>query len=261
MSNLYIFDENDYKKLFLNNEDPTRVESIQIIWSELDALPSEINKFINLRNLSIFLTNTKIISEEIGSLQKLEELSIFCKISKIPESIGEISSLKKLVISGDFKVVPDSIFKLQNLEIFNLWGSEFNFLPNKIHNLISLKEMAISGENLLELPEDFGLLENLKSFLISAKKLKALPKSFCNLNKIEYLNFVYDPMNWFECSIENIPNYFKEFTELRTFRINSIKNQSVSNFIQYWPKLEVLEISNCELNSFPIETRCVRILR
>lgn len=258
-SSLDIFDENDYNDIFINNAHPEDVDEITFKWRDMEELPSEIGKFRNLKKFKIFLTDTKLISKEIGSLKKLEELSILCELDKIPLEIGSIEMLKKLAISGNFKVIPNELCNLKHLETLILGGNSNN-LPNEIHQLTSLRELSVSGENLFELPKDFGLLKNLKSFKIDAKKLKILPDSFSMLKQIEEIDFIYDPMKWFDCSIDTIPEYFKEFSELRSFRINNIKTQQISNFISYWPKLEVLEMSQCGLNEIPIELkRCKNI--
>lgn len=130
------------------------LESLVILYSELDSIPNEINKLIKLKKIHINYSRLKFIPFEIGDLKEIEDLAFMYNfLTDIPQEICKLSKLKKI----------------------NLTGNQIDTLDTCICNLKSLKLLALSY-----FPED----KHIDS--ITYNKLKyCLPKTGIALRPIE----------------------------------------------------------------------------
>ncbi|KAF5469799.1 hypothetical protein F2P56_010359 [Juglans regia] len=273
------------------------LQTLKLSWcSDLDRLPRDMWKLINLRHLEI--DSTLKLKEEMpikmGRLNCLQTLSKFI-VSKHDSasgsSIGELGKLKNL--RGEL-----SIEKLQNVrsaddaldaslkdkvyleQLALLWdipqeelgisesqrGVLENLQPHK--NLKSLKISYYSGKSF---PDWIGGLTSLSELeLINCKYCSALPP----LGHLPFLEKLY--INGLDGVVTVGPEFYgnssnskmKSFGSLKFLRLRNMSN--LKNWLHsgvHLPSLDQLEISNCQhfegslsIDSFPVLTS-MKIIR
>ncbi|XP_033512137.2 TMV resistance protein N-like isoform X2 [Nicotiana tomentosiformis] len=162
----------------------------------LVALPSSICRLKSLISLSVLdCSKLESLPEEIGDLEKLEELEAKCTlISRPPSSIFCLNKLQILKFVGfrdgvhfEFPPVAEGLRSLEDLDL-----SDCNLidggLPEDIGSLSSLKELYLSGNNFEHLPRSIAQLGALRSIDLSyCQRLTQMP-GFAGMPNLEYVN-------------------------------------------------------------------------
>ena len=169
----------------------------------------EKEKLAQITELHFNAMDSMTLSETIGTLPKLEKLTINCyKIKELPDFICNLTHLKKLYITntspymGSLETLPDCIDKLTELTHITVNGQRLNSLPESIDKLINLTHLVVK-ENMLEtLPDSIGGLKNLHVLDIRANEIKTLPDSIGNLTNLKKIYIKHN-------RLKKLPYYIK----------------------------------------------------
>ena len=182
------------RRLALQGEDP-----------EMKHLPPGLGRLVNLEALEIAcLEKLEDLPEELGQLQKLEELVIDngngCSMNvALPRSVGRLSSLRVLRLYGALdgrdigepaqsapaKVLPDSLAELQKLEELDLGRNGLGSLPPQVASLRGLKKLSLDYNDIRQLPSFVGDLPNLRELSVNANGGIALPQSLAKIKGLK----------------------------------------------------------------------------
>ncbi len=79
-----------------------KITGVEILNKNLEQIPDNILKQIQLEYLNLYKCGIEILSEEIGNLTSLTELYLYQnKLTKIPKEIGNLTNLKYLNLSDN----------------------------------------------------------------------------------------------------------------------------------------------------------------
>ncbi|XP_056165275.1 disease resistance protein TAO1-like [Syzygium oleosum] len=161
--------------------------------SGLKELPGEVGELEELKELNLRHSRIAKIPMSIGSLRKLEKLTVCSSLREIPSSIGNLSSLQHLNLESCHSLIelPSSIGNLSSLQHLNLEGcASLIELPSSIGNLSSLQHLNLKGcVSLRELPSSIGILSSLQHLnLVGCESLRQLPSSIWNLSSLSHLD-------------------------------------------------------------------------
>ncbi len=155
---------------------------------ELDLLPSEIEKLINLTELDLSNNELKSFPLEIIKLTNLKTLNLSGnkKLKSLPSDIVNLKKLTTLSMSrNELELLPPEILNLTNLESLQLSNNKLKSLPPGIENLNNLNKFGLDFNELESLPREIGKLTKLNIFLLTSNLLKSLPPEIANLNNLK----------------------------------------------------------------------------
>jgi uncharacterized protein YwqG len=139
----------------------------------LQAFPSEILQFHNLRSLNLIGNRISELPEAIGGLQQLEELHLTGNpIKQLPPAVCDLRSLKWLNLNKTgLEALPDDIARLQQLRWLDLDDNRLQTLPAGIGQLAELRRLNLEGNPFTQLP---ATLNNLNASIRLHSKYKNL---------------------------------------------------------------------------------------
>ena len=174
---------------------------------EMRHLPPGLGGLVNLEALELAcLEKLEDLPEEIGQLQKLEELVIDngngCAMNvRLPRSVGRLASLRVLRLYGALdgrdigadeparrapsKPLPDTLGKLSKLEELDLGRNGLRSLPPQVASLRGLRRLALDYNSIRELPSFVGDLPNLRELSVNANGGVALPASLAKVKGLK----------------------------------------------------------------------------
>jgi Leucine-rich repeat (LRR) protein len=225
-----------------DNEIALKITELDLNCNNLNTIPAEIGKLINLKELDLYNNNLTIIPEEIGNLRKLQKLFLDNnKITIIPDKIGNLINLEILVLeTNELTTVPNEIGNLINLQKLYLQYNNLTTLPKEIGNLINLQEIYLEYNNLTTIPEEIGNLINLHTLYLAENYLTTIPAETGNLINLQILYLQNNCLTTIPEELGNLIN-LKELL----FHDNKIKKIPI----------EILNIRNVNIYYFnnPIE--------
>lgn len=138
----------------------TCLRALDLSFSNLEILPSEVDKLIHLRYIDLSRTNVKELPETVCNLHNLQTLKLeWCRnLDKLPEGLGRLINLRHLMLVGFNKLsyLPQGIGRLSllhTLSNFIVCGGNVNG-GCKIGELKGLKllegELEIRGLSKVE---------------------------------------------------------------------------------------------------------------
>lgn len=155
------------------------------------VIPPEIGSLKGLTRLELGGLCMRTLPESIGSLGKLQKLSLnYCEqLVQLPKSLGKLKSLLELEL-GDtaLKELPASIGDLKNLRSLNV--SSIKKLPDSITKLTKLRALHLPRE-LEKLPKGFGKLAALEELSVSLPALRAIASELHKLTKLRELRISF----------------------------------------------------------------------
>jgi Leucine-rich repeat (LRR) protein len=176
-------------------------------YSDLQHLPSQIGKLINLKTLEIHcLEKLFDLPNEIGQLTNLEKIDIDngngCQMNiSIPASIGQLQHLKELILYGaldprdissndsfppsEIKELPLEIGDLRNLEVLDLGRNGIQEIPTQIQYLVNLRILKLNYNDIHEIPSFISQLKNLKELHICENGKIKLPDELSEFNSLK----------------------------------------------------------------------------
>jgi Leucine-rich repeat (LRR) protein len=203
-------DEGAFDSLEKALREPGKVRRLAISGGEdpeMKHLPPGLGKLVNLEALEIScLEKLEDLPEEVGQLQKLEELVIDngngCSMNvKLPRSVGRLANLRVLRLYGALdgrdvgaeeparnapsKALPDTLADLQKLEELDLGRNGLGSLPPQVASLRGLKRLSLDYNDMRALPSFVGDLPNLRELSVNANGGIALPPSLAKIRGLK----------------------------------------------------------------------------
>lgn len=247
---LYVTNNNLYALL-----DPyiekSKIKKIFFIGNLIKEIPYEIREYENVEKIFTSCTNLARISEEVGKLSSLKELTIAnFTINNIDKSIKNLKNLKDLIIATDKSVRNIGID--ENIDWYKSPQDKIQVLEFKEEEFQSLEKLEItlryqtldltSSKNeeftklyhyIDYLPDEICLLKNLKTLSICSQNLKTLPDAFGDLQNLENLTLCNNP-------IKNLPVSFAKLKNLKELSFVNHKLNKIPECISYLSNLKKL---------------------
>lgn len=236
----------EYTSLEKALQEPEKVRVLNLNDQELESLPKEFAKLVNIEVLDLSFNNFKEIPPVVFSLPHLRELyfsGAYSYIDKfegrwdylletLPEEIGKLSDLEVLALSHHrLSALPASFSKLKKLKKLDLW-----------HNELTPKAIEI-------LPE----LPGLEAINIGGNDLEFLPKGFKTLQSLRYLAL---DNSWSEgvptgTGMENFPMEVLSLKNLEVLSLGGQYFEAVPDEINQLSKLKELYLYGVSLPVLP----------
>ena len=185
----------------------------------------------NVLNVTLcYCENINTLTENVGKLRSLEELTIYdCALVTLPETIGDLSFLQKIMIEECpyLQTLPESFGNLRSLQKMSIEECPaLKTLPGSFGNLTSLWYIAfINCKNLQELPETISSLTSLNVLKISrCDSLKTLPETIGNLTSLKEL------LIRSSYSLETIPETIGTITSLQKLTFDYGRSAGTATF-------------------------------
>jgi len=188
-------------------------------------LPDSFKKHQSLTMVSVndpFYRNRKTFAFEhsikiLSTCTKLESLKLSgFAVGKEHQSLSLLSGLKvlelrHLLAEGN---IFNSIAGLKNLEILNIWGSDFKIteVPDIFNNMKELREFSFAGNMILNLPPSVYNLTKLTTLEIGSTGISMLDDKIANLKNLKKI-FVYD------CILDKLPDAIFSLPSLEVLNI------------------------------------------
>ncbi len=159
------------------------------------AIPDEISKLTELRELTVFAYLTGDLTSEITKLHKLQSLTVFnlnyydnnhdFSFRLTPE-IGNWTDLEYLQIDNPQGAIPAAIGNLKNLKKLSLSrGNLSGVLPQEIGNLTRLTSLDLSNNQLSGIiPASLGTLSKLETLYLYNNQFNAVEDGEWNCPKM-----------------------------------------------------------------------------
>lgn len=200
-------DEGAFDSLAKALREPEKVRRLAIqgdIDPEIRHLPPGLGRLVNLEALELAcLEKLEDLPEEIGRLQKLEELVIDngngCSMNiRLPRSVGRLANLRVLRLYGALdprdmekrrpvqsRPLPDTLAELQRLEELDLGRNGIGSVPPQVASLRGLKKLSLDYNQIRVLPSFVGALPNLEELSINANGGVVLPQSLAKIRGLK----------------------------------------------------------------------------
>lgn len=224
------------------NSAASHVKRMYVYDNAFAVLPGSVSRFTSLRSLKIFSNEVKILPDEVGSIDLLENLHMrispgglgklpplgklkFLKtlelhqtplrsVFSLPSEISGLQMLTRLAVCNfSISFLPPEIGDLKNLEELDLSFNKLKTLPKEISSLLALKHFRAENNKLIDLPSGFAQLPNLSSVDIAHNKLTSLESLGLSLMpSLRILNAKFNKLRttgqipeWVTCNLEGNP--------------------------------------------------------
>jgi internalin A len=192
------------------------LRSLNLEANNLSRVPDDIALLRNLEELDLWRGKTRIsISEHIGDLSELRNLSVGPGSPDLPSSIGRCKKLSRLAIGNNrLRTLPDWLARLSDLEVLQVWSNELEALPDMWADLPRLRVLNLHNNHLHRLPPSFGALHRLERL---------------DLGKNRFSNF---------------PDILTDLQNLRTIILGGNQFHSIPETVSNWRNLEALDLNS-----------------
>jgi len=248
----------------------SKLLKLEILNSELQAIPSVIYNMASLRFLKITNSYIRHIEPEIRDLRSLISLNLRGNLLlSLPREIGELKELRHLSLSKNRLVdLPNELTDLKNLVELDLGNNLLNrcafdfsklglvsleltrnnmhMLPPSIADMRHLKKLKLDYNHLRDLPETFHthLGQTLEVLTMSYNNLRQVPTSIQYLEKLNYLQLDNN-------SIFTIPSTFLPLKSIKKLSIAENSLGEVPEYISTLITLEILILCNNGIEELP----------
>jgi len=117
----------------------TTLKKLQITYSDIRSIPSEIKNLINLESLILYRNSIRTITPDIKYLKNLKEIDLSHNLIKnIPDEFKFLTNLVKFDISyNNLTTIPDCIIYLHNLKILDFDNNIIDTIPYNLSHFIT----------------------------------------------------------------------------------------------------------------------------
>ncbi len=167
-----------YTDLNLALKNPAQVYRLKLNKKKLTAIPDDVFKLSNLRELNLDRNRISEIPTRLTELPKLVKLSLNeNRLDSLPPFLFSMRNLEDLQVGDNYiTTLPDDIEQLSILKILAIWDNPIEYYPN---SLGSLKELTIL--DCLHNQMNFGTQERISSMFDSKKtKVYFSPPCACD---------------------------------------------------------------------------------
>ncbi|ANQ52282.1 hypothetical protein MY04_4947 [Flammeovirga sp. MY04] len=213
--------------------DMSRFTKLDWLYAELKSFKF-VDEIPNLRILYLNNSTAKYLPENLGNLQKLEDLNLKdCKnLVKLPNSIGNLSLLESINLGGCERLtgLPQSMAKLKLGSIildrcYNLKSitsgltvgsivardTKWKSMPLGVFKSTA-HDLWVTNHQITDIT-GIGNLYNLESCNLSYGKIKKIPEGVGRLKKLYTFSIEHNEIDFVPSAVENAP----ELDGVRTF--------------------------------------------
>ncbi|GMH46426.1 hypothetical protein TrRE_jg4031 [Triparma retinervis] len=149
----------------------------------IDHLPEHVNKWHQLKYISMRQNKLKGLPEAFGNLFKLTELHFARNnIRELGKEMGMLLSVHLADFShNELQELPTEFFRMTKIESLDVSYNKLLYLPMNIQKLKALKTVDLNHNDLSELPPEICDLVNLTSLKLSHNHLSRLPTRIYSL--------------------------------------------------------------------------------
>ena len=182
----------EIKKFLDDPKNLPAIQSVKCIYIDkkgIKAIPPQLLKFSNLRELKLTNGEIPFIPEWIGNLKKLGALDLVGnRIQKIPDSLGNLTNLEQLDLrNNQIEVIPDCLGNLTQLEVLRLCFNQIRAIPTTLSKLTNLRVLALNNNQIEEFPAWISSLPRFSStstdsarLELSHNKIREIPATIPN---------------------------------------------------------------------------------
>ncbi len=187
---------------------PEDVENLYLHGEGLTELGPEIQKFVNLRTLSLVNNRLKTIPPEVGLISSLTKLNLSeNQITELPAELSNLKNLEELDISyNGMKQLPEVITQMRNIKFLTLNHNQLVNLPNDFGNLNELCQLSLNNNLLETIPASVGNFKKLHYFNLSFNRLTHLPDEFFDQENLSRLILWDNSLEQLNSLIGNLKN-------------------------------------------------------
>ncbi|KAE9554740.1 hypothetical protein FO519_002068 [Halicephalobus sp. NKZ332] len=247
----------------------TQLTHLSITDNSLTALPSDIDKLINLKSLDARECELRILPPSIVNLRNLQRLDLGANaLTELPQGLGGLENLRELDLEENTLTgLPDDLLECKNLESLvlcnnslpelprdigrltklielNVNDNELTSLPSSIRHLTSLKTLKLNQNSIEELPQSIGSLSALKELYLFHNALKALPVNIGHLRNLEFLDVC-------DNHLQSLPSTLGSVSALGTLLLRNNELKELPDEIGKLNSLRVLDVAENKLNYLP----------
>ena len=197
----------DLSKIFQNVRNPAAVSVLLLDGMDLKTLPPSINRFKNLKHISLASNPNLDLAQGIQQINQLPIVFLNLqhnKISELPENLSTLRSLESINLSfnalkSDFNY--EILAMLPKLQTLWMANNELYRLPPAIGRLKQLRSLYIEHNNLTELPTEITQLRKLRIIHAGHNDFTRFPLEFTQIKGLILLH-----LN--SCRIATLPDAF-----------------------------------------------------
>ncbi|KAH0706943.1 hypothetical protein KY289_012019 [Solanum tuberosum] len=249
------------------------------------SIPDSIGTFSSFNILNLHRCQfSGSIPDSIGNLTQITELLLSYNhfTSHIPSTISKLKHLTRLDLSSNSfsGEIPNIFSNLQELRYLHLYDNSFiGSFPSTISNLTHLQELYLWSNSLSgPLPNNASILHKLTGLDLTYNSLNGtIPSWVFNLPSVDSLWLHNNQFSGLPDDIKTNPTL--EYLYLSNNQLSGSLHQSLANLTNLstldlstnyitgdagtnitFPRLQVLQLSCCELKDFPYFLRNVKTL-
>lgn len=218
------------------------LESLTILESDLDVLPSSIGNSIKLKTVLLSNNQIKKLPAEINKLEDLVSLELSDNLLTALPDISNMGQLRSLLLSKNkLSQLPKSIGKNITIENLDLSYNEISYLPEEISNITYLSSLNLANNKLKKLPENVGRFLFLNYLELSNNFLESLPSSLVECRKLRILNI----------GNNNLTNFNLNFGKKSELYSLDISHNEIDRLSEGLGDLHTLNASNNKIKFLP----------
>ncbi|MDW8273524.1 MAG: leucine-rich repeat domain-containing protein [Chitinophagales bacterium] len=199
---------------------------------------------------------TKNEIPDISDLKHVESFSCtYCKalnLSKLFEQLAVLPNLKKLALVGcQIKKVPEEIYLLKNLEELSLKDNPITQLPQALSSLKKLTTLNLQHCGYLPDEQIWDVLDtsSVEHLNLSACELFGISDAIGKALSLKSLDLSIN-------DIRTLPASFSQLKNLRRLKLshnNNLDLAAIFSVLRSNAQLEELDLSECYLETLPVE--------
>ncbi|KAK4886774.1 hypothetical protein RN001_003045 [Aquatica leii] len=167
-----------------------QIETIVLNHNQLDTLPTNLYKFINLRTLDISYCGLCILPDifKHNAITTLIAKNNNLSNESLPKTFTVNYKLRELNFSGNkFTTFPEQLLNFPNLKYLYFGSNQITTITRNIKNLKNLQILSMGGNLLIEVPDTLGDLKSLQALILCDNEIGTLPPSIANLKHLKSL--------------------------------------------------------------------------
>lgn len=195
---------------------PEFITGLYLNRMELKAVPPEVFRLPNLRELDLSGNEIAALPGEIGQLARLEKLVLSGNaIEALPPALGRLRFLREVHLANNrITIWPEILQNISGLEVLNLAGNQLDVLPEAAGSLPALKSLDLAGNRLKKLPPTVRDWSELRTLSLRQNQLGRLPVALCRCRRLDHLDLSGN-------RLRTLPANFAELDQLRLLDISA----------------------------------------
>ena len=260
-------DFTSYQDLKNGKVKPGDVTQLNFADSKLSALPEEIYRCQNLKELELVNTSIKKLGKALRRLPRLQGLYIYNNIISGKLKLGKNTTVTKLVLTGiRGENMPRAYRNFKSIASLELSGNigmtsfprisrnktliKLNLIENNLtlsdlkRGNASLQELNLQKNKIEKVPEAISKFPNLRKLGLNYNLITDIHPAIASLKKMESLTL-------YQNKLASIPKGVFELSNLGSIDLYYNNLQEIGSEISNFGNLRILYLSNNQLTVLP----------